>query len=118
MTSLSDLSKLSGYSKATISRALSGNGYVSKETRKIILGLAKELDYTPNAIAQDLSAGTTKNIGVVLPYVKHPFFGQILEGILDKSFETGYKIVILPSNYDQNLEIQYLEQLRKKAFEA
>ena len=83
-----------------------------------ILDLAKELDYTPNAIAQDLSAGTTKNIGVVLPYVKHPFFGQILEGILDKSFETGYKIVILPSNYDQNLEIQYLEQLRKKAFEA
>lgn len=74
MTSLSDLSKLSGYSKATISRALSGNGYVSKETRKIILDLAKELDYTPNAIAQDLSAGTTKNIGVVLPYVKHPFF--------------------------------------------
>ncbi|MDM7655830.1 LacI family DNA-binding transcriptional regulator [Lactococcus lactis] len=60
MTSLSDLSKLSGYSKATISRALSGNGYVSKETRKIILDLAKELDYTPNAIAQDLSAGTTK----------------------------------------------------------
>ncbi len=46
MTSLSDLSKLSGYSKATISRALSGNGYVSKETRKIILGLAKELDYS------------------------------------------------------------------------
>ncbi|WP_430514968.1 LacI family DNA-binding transcriptional regulator [Lactococcus lactis] len=118
MTSLSDLSKLTGYSKATISRALSGNGYVSKETRKIILDLAKELDYIPNAIAQDLSAGTTKNIGVVLPYVKHPFFGQILEGILDKSFETGYKIVILPSNYDQNLEIRYLEQLRKKAFEA
>ena len=46
MTSLSDLSKLSGYSKATISRALSGNGYVSKETRKIILDLAKELDYS------------------------------------------------------------------------
>ncbi|MCA2390393.1 MULTISPECIES: LacI family DNA-binding transcriptional regulator, partial [Lactococcus] len=118
MTSLSDLSKLSGYSKATISRALSGNGYVSNEAREIILNLANDLDYTPNAIAQELSAGTTKNIGVVLPYVKHPFFSQILEGILDKSFETGYKIVILPSNYDQNLEIQYLEQLRKKAFEA
>jgi DNA-binding LacI/PurR family transcriptional regulator len=118
MTSLSDLARLSGYSKATISRALSGNGYVSKETREIILNLANDLDYTPNAIAQELSAGTTKNIGVVLPYVKHPFFSQILEGILDKSFETGYKIVILPSNYDQKLEIQYLEQLRKKAFEA
>ncbi|WP_260361766.1 LacI family DNA-binding transcriptional regulator [Lactococcus cremoris] len=118
MTSLTDLSKLSGYSKATVSRALSGNGYVSPEARTIIQDLANELDYTPNAIAQELAAGTTKNIGVVLPYVKHPFFSQILEGILDKSFETGYKIVILPSNYDQNLELQYLEQLRKKAFEA
>ncbi|AGV74142.1 LacI family DNA-binding transcriptional regulator [Lactococcus cremoris] len=118
MTSLTDLSKLSGYSKATVSRALSGNGYVSPEARTIIQDLANKLDYTPNAIAQELAAGTTKNIGVVLPYVKHPFFSQILEGILDKSFETGYKIVILPSNYDQNLELQYLEQLRKKAFEA
>ncbi|RZI49296.1 LacI family DNA-binding transcriptional regulator [Lactococcus kimchii] len=118
MTSLTTLSKLSGYSKATVSRALSGNGYVSKEARELILDLANQLDYTTNAIAQELSAGTTKNIGVVLPYVKHPFFSQILEGILDKSFETGYKIVILPSNYNQNLEIQYLEQLRKKAFEA
>ncbi|MCU5753202.1 LacI family DNA-binding transcriptional regulator [Lactococcus lactis] len=35
MTSLSDLSKLSGYSKATISRALSGNGYVSKKHAKL-----------------------------------------------------------------------------------
>lgn len=118
MTSLTDLAKLSGFSKATVSRALSGNGYVSFEARKIIQDLANELDYTPNAIAQELAFGTTKNIGVVLPYVKHPFFSQILEGILDKSFETGYKIVILPSNYDQNLELQYLEQLRKKAFEA
>lgn len=118
MTSLTDLSNLTGYSKSTISRALSGNGYVSNEAREIILNLANKLDYTPNAIAQELSAGTTKNIGVVLPYVKHPFFSQILEGILEKSFETGHKIVTLPSNYDQNLEIQYLEQLRKKAFEA
>lgn len=76
MTSLSDLSKLSGYSKATISRALSGNGYVSKETRKIILGLAKELDYTPNAIAQDLSAGTTKILELSSPTSSIRFLGK------------------------------------------
>lgn len=46
------------------------------------------------------------------------FFKQILEGVLEKSFDTHFKIVILPSNYDEALEIKYLEQFRKKAFEA
>ncbi len=118
MTSLSDIAKLTGYSKATVSRVLSGNGYASQQTREEILRIASELDYATNAIAQELAHGATYNIGVVLPYIKSPFFSKILEGILEKSFETGYKIIILPSNYNQDLEIEYLEKLRKKAFEA
>lgn len=118
MTSLSDIAKITGYSKATVSRVLSGNGYASQQTREDILKTAAELDYATNAIAQELAYGATHNIGVVLPYIKSPFFSKILEGILEKSFETGYKIIILPSNYNQDLEIEYLEKLRKKAFEA
>lgn len=116
MTSLVDISKITGFSKATVSRALSGNGYVSKKAEEEIKKVAMELDYTTNAIAQELSNGTTRNIGVVLPHVKHPFFNQILEGILEKSFDSNYKIVILPSKYDMSLELTYLEQFRKKAF--
>lgn len=115
MTSLSDLAKITGYSKATVSRAISGNGYISNQARDIILNVAHDLDYTTNSIAQDLSLGTTKNIGVILPNVKNPFFSEIFEGILNKSFETGYKIVTLPSNYNPEVEIKYLEMLRKKA---
>ncbi|EKF50838.1 LacI family DNA-binding transcriptional regulator [Lactococcus garvieae] len=118
MTSLSDIAKLTGYSKATVSRVLSGNGYASKKACEEILKTAADLDYATNAIAQELAHGATRNIGVVLPYIKAPFFSKILEGILEKSFETGYKIIILPSNYNEELEIQYLEKLRKKAFEA
>ncbi|PCR99114.1 transcriptional regulator [Lactococcus fujiensis JCM 16395] len=109
---------MSGYSKSTVSRAISGNGYVSEDAKKKILRLANELDYVTNAIAQDLAKGTNHQIGLVLPHVKHPFFKQILEGVLEKSFDTHFKIVILPSNYDEALEIKYLEQFRKKAFEA
>ncbi|MEY8457837.1 LacI family DNA-binding transcriptional regulator [Lactococcus ileimucosae] len=118
MTSLSDIAKLTGYSKATVSRVLSGNGYASQKACEKILKTAAELDYATNAIAQELAHGATHNIGVVLPYIKASFFSKILEGILERSFETGYKIIILPSNYNQDLEIQYLEKLRKKALEA
>ena len=91
MTSLSDIAKLTGYSKATVSRVLSGNGYASQHTREEILKTAAELDYATNAIAQELAYGATHNIGVVLPYIKSPFFSKILEGILEKSFETGFR---------------------------
>lgn len=96
MTSLTDLSKLSGYSKATVSRALSGNGYVSPEARTIIQDLANELDYTPNAIAQELAAGTTKNIGVVLPYVKHPFSVRFWKEFLIKTLKLAIRLSFFP----------------------
>lgn len=118
MTSLSDLSKLTGYSKSTVSRAISGNGYVSPEAKQKILDCADTLDYATNAIAQDLAKGTNHNIGLIVPHIKHPFFKQILEGVLETNFDSGYKIVILPSDYDEKLELKYLEQFRKKAFEA
>lgn len=118
MTTIHDIARKSGYSISTVSRVLNKKHHVSKEAREIIQGIIDELDYVPSDIARDLSRGKTLNIGLVLPHLKHPFFSEILRGAINASFLTEYHLVILPSEYDERKERQYLEQLKSNAFDG
>lgn len=46
-----DLAKACGVSRTTVTRALSGTGRISEETKNRILNMAKELDYQPDLLA-------------------------------------------------------------------
>ncbi|MBP5844139.1 LacI family DNA-binding transcriptional regulator [Lactiplantibacillus plantarum] len=118
MTTIRDIAKLSGYSIATVSRVLNQHGYVSDNARLEIERVVKQADYVPNAVAQDLSIGNTHDIGVVLPHASHPYFTQLIRGIMSTAFASDYRITLLPSEYNEMLEIKYLEQLRRKLFDG
>jgi DNA-binding LacI/PurR family transcriptional regulator len=118
MTNIHDIAKLSGYSVSTVSRVLNQKNYVSDDARVKIQQVIDQMDYVPNDVARDLSRGKTYNIGVVLPYTKHAYFGQILDGIMSEAYKLGYRVLVLLSNYDQKKEREFLEQLRRKAFDA
>lgn len=118
MTTIHDIAKKSGYSASTVSRVLNQKNHVSKEAQQAIKQAIKELDYVPSEIARDLSRGKTLNIGIVLPHTKHPFFTEILTGAINASFLTEYHLVILPSEYEEERELGYLEQLRSSAYDG
>ena len=84
MANIRDIAKLTGYSVSTISRVINGHPYVDEEKRKEILAVMKEVDYIPNANARQLSYGKTKSIGVILPYTNHPYFDQLISGIIEE----------------------------------
>lgn len=118
MTNINDIAKRSGYSVATVSRFINNNGYVSTQAKEAIQQVIDEFDYVPNAIARDLSRGKTFTIGVVVPQTLHPFFTQLLYGIMDSAFAEEYNVLVLQSHYDKKLELQYLENLHRKAYDA
>lgn len=118
MTNIRDIARLSGYSVSTISRYINHSGYVSLKAGEEIQAVINKVNYAPNTLARDLNRGKTFNVGVVLPHTKHPYFTNILEGIMDAAFASGYHVVLLPSKYDADLEIEYLEQLRRKSYDA
>lgn len=73
-----DVAKLCGYSKTTISRAFASPEKVSEKTRTIIYKAAKEINYTPDAIARAMVRKKTDNIGFIVadqqyPVVLNPF---------------------------------------------
>lgn len=63
---LVDVAKKAGVSVMTASRALSGEGYASPDTRAKVQAAAQELGYAPNALARMMKGGRTNVIGVVV----------------------------------------------------
>ena len=56
MTTMLEVAKRAGVSKATVSRVLSGNGYVSQETKDRVFQAIEESGYRPNLLARSLAA--------------------------------------------------------------
>ncbi|MEN6596081.1 MAG: LacI family DNA-binding transcriptional regulator [Clostridiaceae bacterium] len=95
---LNDLASELGLSKSTVSRAISGNGRVSGETRKRVLEYAESHGFTPNSIASSLARSCTNNIGVVIPseafYNEIPFFQECLMGVCEAASKRNYDVLI------------------------
>src|SRR5919197_2438395 len=103
MTTIQELAAKSGVSVATVSRALNGSTEISEATRKRILSLAEELDYTPSAAARTLVQRRSHVIGVILetgpghPDLLHPFFQEVLVGLKQGAGERGYDLLLFAS---------------------
>lgn len=114
MTSIRDIARLSGFSVSTVSRVLNNHPYVSAEKREHIQNIIKELDYTVNQNAVNLSIGKTKIIGVILPYTNNPGFDKIIKGLLNAALKHKYNLMLLPTNYNKEEEIKHLTLLKNK----
>lgn len=94
MSAISDVARLAGVSKSTASRALTGRGHVSEETRRRVSDAAAEIGYIASPNAASLVTGRTKNVGIVIPFVNRWFFGEVLEGAERALLAAGYDLTL------------------------
>jgi DNA-binding LacI/PurR family transcriptional regulator len=116
VTGIADVAKAAGVSKSTVSRALSGSGYVSAETRERVVQVAASLGFVASANAASLVTGQTKNVGLVIPYVNRWFFGEVLEGIEGALMDAGYDLSLyrLRDNEEQRRRVFDYFLVRKR----
>ncbi|MFG6119767.1 LacI family DNA-binding transcriptional regulator [Thalassobacillus sp. B23F22_16] len=114
MSNIRDIAKLANVSVTTVSRVLNNHPYVKEDKRKAVWEAVEQLDYQQNINAVHLSKGKTSVIGVVLPYINHPYFSRLLEGIADAAESDGYKLMVIQTNYEAEKEIEALDMLRLK----
>lgn len=89
-----DVARKANVGIATVSRVLNNSPAVSEATRQRVLAAIKELNYTPNLIARQLSIGKTLTIGVILPYLTLPSYVERLRGIQYFLDATEYDLVL------------------------
>ncbi|MDD3169932.1 MAG: LacI family DNA-binding transcriptional regulator, partial [Eubacteriales bacterium] len=111
---IKDVARELGVSYSSISRALNGKEGVSKATRDRILEAAERMGYQPNDLARGLVNKISKTVGVIIPDINNPFFGEIVAGIIDASNENEYNIFLCISGWNPKIEKEYFNTLRKK----
>ncbi|MFU8945149.1 LacI family DNA-binding transcriptional regulator [Mycetocola zhadangensis] len=94
MAGIDEVARLAGVSTATVSRALSGRGYVSDATRVKVAQAAQDLDYVVSSNASSLASGRTRNVGVVVPSLNHWFFASVIEGAESALLRQGYDLTL------------------------
>jgi DNA-binding LacI/PurR family transcriptional regulator len=101
VSAIADVARLAGVSKSTASRALSGHGYASAETRARVQAAAAQIGYVVSANAASLVTGRTRNVGVVIPFITRWFFSQVLEGIESSLIAAGYDLTLYRLSEDE-----------------
>ena len=81
MPTIQDVARRAGVGAATVSRVLSGKGYVKSETRERIRQAIEELHYTPNEMARNLYYQKSGIVAVIVPELAHPFVAQLVSAM-------------------------------------
>lgn len=115
---MKDIAQDLGVSVVTVSKVLRNHADISAETREKVLKRMKELNYQPNLAARGLVTGRSYILGLVLPDLVHPFFGQMAKRMSSVLREKGYHLVISSCNEDPEFERQEIGQLLARRVDA
>ena len=106
-----DVASSSRVSTATVSRVISGDGYVSGATRERVLRSIEKLGYSPSFAAQSLRTKKSTVIGLVITDIKNPFYPELVSGIENEAQRRGYSLILCNSQEDRERESAYLDYL-------
>lgn len=120
---ISDIAKLAGVSKSTVSRALNNSPLIGQETRQRIQNLAQKYNFKINVPARRLSLKQSNTIAFVTHAYHDDFsvadlFGlEILGGISKGLYAHGYDLLVVHVNpHETEWAHQYLDTGRVDGF--
>lgn len=104
---INEIAELAQVAKSTVSKALNGQKGVSEEKRKLILKLAEQLDYHPNASAQALALNRSGSIGFVLPHhaglsLSGAYWSAMITAVAQEARAHNYNLLILSPGQDDD----------------
>lgn len=111
MTTIKDVAKQAGVSVCTVSRAISGKGYIKEETRERILNIVDELGYAPNKMAVSLKTGRSNLLALVVPGIRNVYYPKLARYVQNYANEKGYMLLLCSTDYNLEKEKKFLEQL-------
>lgn len=116
---MEEIAKLAGVSKATVSRVLNDAAEgVSLETRKRVLKIAQEQNYSLNKRGARVPDSRCKNIALILPDISNPFFADITKAVENTARQRGYTVVVSNTGFSEESEIRRLQDLVLKKVEG
>lgn len=110
---IKDIARSLCISVSTVSRALTDDKNIRRETREAVLREAERLGYRRNPVAMNLKMGRTNTIGVIVPEMHTPYASQVVAGIQSILYKNNQKVMIAESDEDPNRERESLQMMEE-----
>lgn len=114
MTTIRDVAERAGVATSTVSHVINGTRNVDLLLARRVNAAIEELGYRPNALAQSMRRGRTHTVGLIIPDIANPFFGDLTRAFEDAILDAGYSTIICNSDGDEQKEAGYLDVLLSK----
>lgn len=110
---IKDIARSLCISVSTVSRALTDDKNIRRETREAVLREAERLGYRRNPVAMNLKMGRTNTIGVIVPEMHTPYASQVVAGIQSILYKNNQKVMIAESDENPNRERESLQMMEE-----
>ena len=110
---IKDIARSLCISVSTVSRALTDDKNIRRETREAVLREAERLGYRRNPVAMNLKMGRTNTIGVIVPEMHTPYASQVVAGIQSVLYKNNQKVMIAESDENPNRERESLQMMEE-----
>ena len=115
---LKDIAQDLGLSTVTVSKVLRNNPDISDRTRALVLKRMQELNYRPNMLARGLASGRSYTVGLVVPDLVHPFFGELAKSMGGVLRQSGRALILASSEEFPEIEQQEIRTLLTRGIDV
>jgi DNA-binding LacI/PurR family transcriptional regulator len=95
-----------------VSNVMNGYPYIREETRTKVLAAIDALGYRMNLSARNLKSGRTGVIGLAVPELSLPYFGELADQVIMAADEHGLTVMIEQTGADRDRELTVLARPR------
>jgi DNA-binding LacI/PurR family transcriptional regulator len=118
---ISDIARLAGVSKSTVSRALNDSPLIGRETKDRIRVIAAEHRFALNEPARRLSRGQSNVAGLVMygdsPFMPDVFMLELMAGVSAGLLDQGYELLVVqPRAEEDDFARRYVQSGRADGF--
>lgn len=107
-----DVAKVAGVSSTSVSNYLNGRlAEMGEEARQRISNAINELKYTPNTAARQLKTGNAPILGLLVPSVVNPYYGELAVAVDAAAQKKGFRVVLCNTQRDPGRELDFVKEL-------
>ncbi len=109
---IQDVARRAGVSPTSVSNYLNGRvGEMGESTRSRIAEAISALGYVPSAAARQLKTGRSPILGLLLPTVANPFYGELAVAIDAAAQAVGLRVILCNTQRNPAREADFIAQL-------
>lgn len=102
----------------TVSHVINDHPHVAATTREKVLAAIDALDYRVNVAARNLRQGRTGTIGLAVPEVDRPYYGQLAARIINEAARHSLRVVIEQTGASRENELDALALSRNRLYDG